>query len=437
MSSHPLSAARAWRRLFPALLAGLCCATGTQAQTSLQLYGLLDAGVARVSGLSGGSVTQVVSGIMEGSRWGLKGSEDLGGGYRAVFTVESRFEADTGALFNRPVTGSQVPDRIASASALGLPGSLNGAVAGVNQYLATKIGVNVDEAAPRQFDRQIYTGLVTPYGAILAGRQYTPAYEVYGLFDAMQTQSALAGGQIAAFPISIDIRLSNTVQYRVEQAGWAASVMLGAGESGNSSSNKRFFGAMARYQGEGYAFGVGFNTRNNELGQRSLTNVSAGVKWDVGPGTFSAMYASNQDDHPSDMSVIAPMLTPSLTVALGNNPTAGAAAAMSVQNAYLAALQQDSRLLNIGYRITCGPHTVTVAYNTLNDRTVHNADARSYGAAYTYALSKRTDLNAVLVRVDNSANSQLAPGGNGYAGGFTRAAGVDSTSLALGIRHRF
>jgi hypothetical protein len=41
------------------------------------------------------------------------------------------------------------------------------------------------------------------------------------------------------------------------------------------------------------------------------------------------------------------------------------------------------------------------------------------------------------VRFDNRKNGQAAPGGNGYLGGVTRAAGVDSTSLALGIRHRF
>lgn len=407
-----------------ALAVGLCCVSVAQAETSLQLYGLVDVGVTRVTGLAAGTATQVASGIMEGSRWGVKGNEDLGGGYRAVFNLESRFEADTGALFNRPVTGTQVPDRFANATALGLPSSaLDPYVTAVNSTLANKLGVNVDEASPRQFDRMSTIGMVTPYGAFLAGRQYTPAYEVYGLFDAMQTQSALAGGQIASFPVSIDIRLSNTIQYRIEKAGWAASVMFGAGETGSSNSNKRFWGAMARYQGNGYAFGLGYNQRNNELGQSSLTNTSAGLKVDVGPGTFSAMYATNRDDHPSDLSTISDLV----------GPTYGTL----IENAYLAALQQDSHLLNIGYRITSGPHTVTVVFNTLNDRTVHDADARSYGAAYTYALSKRTDLNAVLARVDNSANSQLAPGGNGYMGGFTRTAGVDSTSLALGIRHRF
>jgi predicted porin len=78
-----------------------------------------------------------------------------------------------------------------------------------------------------------------------------------------------------------------------------------------------------------------------------------------------------------------------------------------------------------------------VAYTTYDDKRPADADVKSYGAAYTYALSKRTDLNAVLVRFDNGDKAQVAPGGNAYLGGVTAAPGTDSTSLALGIRHRF
>ena len=73
----------------------------------------------------------------------------------------------------------------------------------------------------------------------------------------------------------------------------------------------------------------------------------------------------------------------------------------------------------------------------LDDRRSANADTTSYGVAYTYPLSKRTNLNAVLTRFDNKGTGQAAPGGNGYLGGVTGAAGQDSTSIALGIRHSF
>ena len=86
--------------------------TEALAQTAnVTLYGVVDVGVQNVSGVKGGSITQVASGIMEGSRWGLRGTEDLGGGYKATFVLESRFEADTGALSNRTISGNQLPDR--------------------------------------------------------------------------------------------------------------------------------------------------------------------------------------------------------------------------------------------------------------------------------------------------------------------------------------
>ena len=69
------------------------------AQSSMTLYGIVDVGV---ENLDVGSVngTRLQSGISAGSRWGIRGSEDLRPGWRALFTLESRFEADTGSMTN-------------------------------------------------------------------------------------------------------------------------------------------------------------------------------------------------------------------------------------------------------------------------------------------------------------------------------------------------
>lgn len=391
----------------------------------VELYGLLDVGVTHVSGLAQGSATRLNSGIMEGSRWGLKGQENWGAGYQTLFTLESRFETDTGDLSNRPLTGATLPARLGTPAALGLPNALVGAVAAVNAGLGNTLGVN--HLARNLFDRQAFVGVVTPVGAVLAGRQYTPAYEVLAAFDSMHTQSALAAGQLAAIPASIDIRLSNTLQYRLQHSGWTAALMLGAGETGTGNSAKRFTGAMAQYKTPTYALGLGYNARNNELGQRSLTNTTVGASVAWGPGTLNALYAANRDAHPSDLSHIPAQL----------GPVVGASTAQAVYQAYQRALQQHARLWHVGYRWPVGTNTFTVAYNALHDRTPANADARSWGAAVTHRLSPRTDLNLVLTRVDNTSRSQVAVGGNGYIGGVTRAPGVDSTSLAVGVRHRF
>ncbi|BCO29012.1 hypothetical protein MIZ03_3922 [Rhodoferax lithotrophicus] len=409
-----------------ALACALCCTSLAQAQTGtgVTLYGLADAGITSVSGLKAGTVTQVASGIMEGSRWGMKGNEDLGGGYRTIFTLESRVELDTGAAGNKPISGSQLSDRFSQAALLGLPAALQPAVAGVDAALAAQFGVNVTNAL---FDRQAYVGLVTPFGGFLAGRQYTPAFETNAAYDIMETQSGLSAGQIVAFPAVLEIRANNALSYRFVKDGISGSFMYAAGEVAGDDSKNRLLGLNANYQTGNFSMGFGYNTKNNELGSSSLTTSVFGASMKFGNDKLSGMVIKITDDNPSGMSAIAPLLTPSV----------GAATATLVQNAFINAFRQDGTLFHIGYRHVTGPHSVSVAYSSYDDNRPANADVTSYGVAYTYSLSKRTDLNAVLVRFDNQNLAQIAPGGNGYLGGITATAGTGSTSMAFGIRHRF
>ena len=160
--------------LVAAAVASLFATMTAQAQSSVTLYGLVDGGYNRVSGLRQGTTNTIASGIMEGTRFGMRGSEDLGGGYKGIFTLESRVEVDTGAVSNRPNSGLQLPDRVGNsvlASTAGLPLSVavrSGVVSSVNNTLASSaFGVNL---AGNLFDRQAYGGLITPFGAFtLAG----------------------------------------------------------------------------------------------------------------------------------------------------------------------------------------------------------------------------------------------------------------------------
>jgi predicted porin len=68
-----------------------------QAQSTVTLYGIADVWVgSQKSGLAGSSTTLVGSGGFNGSRFGLTGSEDLGGGLKAVFKLEQGFNIDNG-----------------------------------------------------------------------------------------------------------------------------------------------------------------------------------------------------------------------------------------------------------------------------------------------------------------------------------------------------
>ncbi|MDD2844518.1 MAG: porin [Rhodoferax sp.] len=423
-----------------ALASALCCAGLAQAQTdsSVTLYGLADVGITSVSGLKAGTVTQVASGIMEGSRWGIKGNEDLGGGYKAIFTLEARVELDTGANSSTPISGGQLSDRYSNAALLGLPPVFAAPPAPTTQAvlnslvpaLASQIyGVNVGPYGNRVFDRQSFVGLITPVGAVLAGRMYTPAFETNAMFDIMETQSGLAAGQLVSFPAILEIRQSNAIAYRIAKDGFAGSLYYALGDRGETANNdSRMIAFNASYKANGFAVGLGHNATKNEAGQDSLKTTVVGASMATGPHKVSGMAIQITDDNPANMGDIG-------AAVLG--ATGSSALAGLIQGAYTQALKQDGRLYHVGYRYTTGPHTVSVSYNTFNDKRPANADVKSYGAAYSYALSKRTDLNAVLVRFDNSATAQAAPGGNGYLGGVTASAGTDSTGLALGIRHRF
>ena len=401
---------------------GLLSATAATAQSTVTLYGLLDGGYNHVSGLRNGSFNGLASGIMEGSRFGLRGSEDIGGGYKAIFTLENRLELDTGSVSNRPNSGAQLPDRISSTVAANLPGSISpavaaGTIAAINTAIGTNaFGVNL---AGNLFDRQAFAGLVTPFGAFTLGRQYTPAYLIAANFDASLTQSSLSAGQVASLPAAFDIRLSNTVQYGIQTSGVTATLMYGAGEVPGNSSAGRFLGAMAMYKGAGFSVGLGHNEKKNEFGQKSLTNNIVGATVTIGPGALYGLYTSIKDENPSGLS---PFFV-----------TAGPV----FRDAYNVAFRQDARLMHIGYRLTTGPHTIVTAFNRLDDKRAVNADTDSYGVTYTYALSKRTNLNAVLTRFNNKGAGQIAPGGNGFLGGVTASAGTDSTNVAFGIRHSF
>lgn len=99
--------------LAAALLAGF--AGVAQAETSVTLYGIIDTGIGynKISGgpdAVNGSRFGMINGVQNGSRWGLRGSEDLGDGLRAVFQLESGFDsgngksAQNGRLFDRQAT---------------------------------------------------------------------------------------------------------------------------------------------------------------------------------------------------------------------------------------------------------------------------------------------------------------------------------------------
>jgi len=171
------------------------------AQTNVTVYGLLDMGIVRESGgPAPGSVTKLTSGIANGSRVGFRGTEDLGGGLSAFFTIENGFQADTGAL--------------------GQGGLL--------------------------FGRQAFVGLQGGFGAVRLGRQYTPVDTTMGAVDPFF--NGLEGRAFNLFARGYVSRVNNAIMYSTPIfGGFQGDVTYGLGEVAGSSSAGRYVGASFGY----------------------------------------------------------------------------------------------------------------------------------------------------------------------------------------------
>lgn len=186
------------------------------AQSSVSIYGIVDAAMVHASNQNGASNTYMRSGNLAGSRIGFKGTEDLGGGLQAVFLLENGFDTDTGA-----------------------------------QSSSTTL-----------FNRQSYVGLAdSKLGTLTAGRQYTPYYLMIG---PVGPTSALTGAT-GAHPGDLDgldttVRVNNSLSYTSPVfSGLQAGVLYGMGEqAGGGSSAGSSVSAAARYDRADWNFALGF-----------------------------------------------------------------------------------------------------------------------------------------------------------------------------------
>ncbi len=179
-------------------LAVLAASGAAMAQSSVTLYGIADAFVGstktELGNNNGQRQTNVSTSGVNGSRWGLKGSEDLGGGMKAIFTLESGFNLDTG--------GQKVNNSI--------------------------------------FDRQAYVGLQSGFGTVSVGRQYSAYDNLQGAtnhnYDAF-TFSA-RGAVSANGIVDYTNRISNSIAYATPDfGGFSGAVVYGFGENKNTVGN--------------------------------------------------------------------------------------------------------------------------------------------------------------------------------------------------------
>ncbi|KAE8757664.1 porin [Paraburkholderia madseniana] len=377
-------------------------ATVAHAQSSVTLYGLLDAGVTytnnqHVSGTTGHSNVQATSGNLNSDRWGLRGSEDLGSGMHAIFTLENGFSITNGKL--------------------GQGG--------------------------RMFGRQAWVGLATDqYGSVTLGRQYDSVVDYLGPMSLTGTQY---GGTQFAHPFDNDnldnsFRVDNAIKYAsANYSGLKFGGVYGFSNQAGAFANNRLYSLGASYNTGPLNVAAAYMEINqpgvNSGGALDGTSTSAdapftaqrqrvwgaGANYSFGAATVGLVWTQTKLDSATTISTGSP-----------SSPTKfGNASGLSFNNYELNARYD----LTPAWRIS-GAYTFTdgrLSNATTNAKPKWN----QISLLSDYALSKRTDLylEGVYQHVNGASGTVL----NGALINGIGAQSATNTQVAVtaGIRTRF
>jgi predicted porin len=327
---------------------GLACALGARtanAQSSVDMTGLLSAGVSYTNNLAGQSSVYSNSGVLRPNSLAFRGQEDLGGGMKAIFYL--------GTLFS-----------MTNGSVLGAPGSL--------------------------FSRESFVGVDTGRGILTAGQhrdfmfdiltisQYSGAF-YSGLYGAHQ-------GPFPSFGVPYNIRgsydfdrlngetLNNTVRYKlVTESGLTVGAMYGfggvPGNFGNSSSQSFGVNYEFAHGGVGAAYTMEKPT-SIENGEAGIRNIGVGGRYKVGKLQLAVLGT------------------------VSRNTSSGA--------------QIDALDLTGSYDISPFWNFATTYTYMDGNAPLHNDHANQVASTLTYRLSKRTSIYAVAAWQRASGAGALA-----------------------------
>jgi predicted porin len=255
-----------------AIVGVLATAGAAHAQSSVTLYGDVDTFLTNIHPDGKPSVTRMDSSSLYASRWGIKGSEDLGGGYRTTFTLES----------------------------------------GINSNDGTQADSN------RLFNRQSWVGLASDrYGEVRFGRQNTPEFLMSGRFDAFYAATQASGWNNMG---TATVRIDNAIGYFSPTiAGFKFSGLYARGAvSGGAildqvESNQNFHIALEYEHGPVY-LGVNHEEVRNQTLPYTFKRTSGGGTYTLDKH-WQFFFAAN-DDKTSDDSVHTNLMSASLAYSL-------------------------------------------------------------------------------------------------------------------------
>lgn len=255
--------------------AATCSTLPAHAQTtapSVTVYGLFDAVVRRATNVSpsGDGVTTMEDGLLTGSRLGFRGVEDLGGGMRAAFTLESGFDPSTGASLQ-----------------------------------ATPVADYGQEAiSPRFWGREIHIGVRDNRGGLTLGRQYTTAHQIAARF---QPQGNPNNTALSVFSSHHIARQDNVVRLDTKLGDVELLATRTLGEQASSSGANASWSVGAGYTKGDLSLGGYVQEMNNRAGTEKRKIVGAGGNYKFNPALalFVGYMQRSSEVSPQENRVVA------------------------------------------------------------------------------------------------------------------------------------
>jgi len=347
-----------------------------QAQSSVTLYGKVDLGAVYDSGNPNGKSVRISSGVTGGSRLGFKGVEDLGGGYKASFQLETGYCAN----------GTSGVEAVTSAS--GATGLTNpkGFCTGSNSFMG----------------RQAYGALSGAFGTASAGRQYTFGFNNLATIDPFGAGYA---GQANNLVDPNGIRINNSFQYVTPTfSGLSAGAEVALGETtGNWAANRETGGEVVYASGPIYLGATYYGVDEESGSGTAKKDFLIGGTYDFGIAKIHAGYqhTSGNDGAVSSESVIA------------GGPLAF--------NDFL-----------IGTTVPLGGGSLLASFVDHKDKNdVYSAS--QIGIGYNYPLSKRTAIYTAFAKINYQQQSSVAE----YTVGNATDSGTGNKAFNLGVVHNF
>lgn len=254
-------------RIFPIAFSVLSAVSGlATGQSNLTIYGTIDGGLRYQTHVNaaGDHLVSQTSGQYLSNRLGFRGVEDLGGGLKALMTLESGFFVDTG--------GQDVPGTL--------------------------------------FNRTAAVGLGSKLGTLMLGRNYTVAYLTTVAYDPFsyrfptlipllsgagtsQPAAAIAAGLGAS--ATSGLRFNNDIQYTGTFGGLTARAQYSAGEAAGSSRTGSARAAGATYVAGPFTVGAAYTVKYNAA-QFQNRAVTAGGAWTHGDWRVALGYATEKQE---------------------------------------------------------------------------------------------------------------------------------------------